>query len=192
MTDQFEPVSSLPPRPLDPDETDDLEENDRIVTVQHDDATVEMADGDAFVYNCVLVLEGSVTGAIYAEDEETWYRVSHEPRPDAELEAAYDAIREARGDDSLFPGAPLTVEKAVFRAECPSGEDTSGYVAGDDFPCPVCGGTHTVRFQEEEYETGIDGLDTSCLYVECPAAGQGRLVVEFQAKTGRESPPAGE
>jgi hypothetical protein len=192
MTDRFEPLSSLPSRPLDLDEIEDLEDNDRIVTIQYDDETVETADRGTFAYNCVLVLSGSLTGAVYEEDEETWYRVYHEPRPDAEMEAAYDAVREARGDDSLFSRAPLTVDETVFKTDRPAGEDTSGYVAGDDFPCPVCDETHTVRFQDEEYGAGIDGLDTSYLYVACPAARQDQLIVEFQAKTRRDTAPTGE
>lgn len=192
MTDLTEELSSLPSRPLDLDETDDLEDNDRIETVLYDDETVETTDQYSFVYNCVLVLDASVTGAVFIEDEETWYRVYHESRPDATLEAAYDAIREVRDEESLFSRAPLTVEEAVFAADRPTGEETIGYAEGEAFPCPVCGETHTVEFHdEEEYAVEIDDLDTSYLYVECPAARRDQLIIEFQAKTGKESPPTG-
>ena len=189
MTEQTEELSTLPGRPLDLDETNDLEENDRIATILYDEGTIETTDEYAFVYNCVLVLEASLAGAIYDEADETWYRVYHEPRSDAELTAAYDAIREARGDDSLFSRATHSVAEAVFRADRPGGEETCGYDPGDDFECPVCGGTHTVAFEpEDEHARDIESIDTSHLLVECPAARRDQLILEFQAKTGREPP----
>ncbi len=191
MTDQSVELTSLPERPLDLDEIEDLEENDRIATVLYDEGTIEATDEYAFVYNCVLVLAGRLAGAIYDEADETWYRVYHEPRSDAELTAAYDAIRDARGDDSLFSRAPHTLEEAVFKADRPGGEETCDYDPGDSFDCPVCGETHTVQFQEEdEYAREVESIDTSHLIVECPAARREQLILEFQAKTGREPPSA--
>lgn len=185
MTDLSRPLSSFPSRPLELDELDDLEESDRIVSVLHDDEMVEVAGPDVFAYNCVLITDTSVSAAVYVDDDETWYRVHSEPRADAGLEAAYDAIREVREDDGLFARAPLTVAEAVFMAERldrdPDAEPD--YAEGDEFDCPVCGDVHTVDFHEEEYAADLEDLDTSFLYVECPETRNDRLIVEFQAST---------
>lgn len=189
MTDTDDRLTALPERPLDLDEIDDLEASDRILTILYDEGTIETTSEYAFVYNCVLVLEDRLAGAIYDETEEAWYRVYSESRSGADLAAAYDAVRNARGDDSLFSRAPLTVEEAVFRVDRPSGEETCAHDSGDTFECPVCGGSHTVRFQpEEEYARDVDGIDTSHLVVDCPDARRNQLILEFQAKTGREPP----
>ncbi len=189
MTDSDDRLTSLPGRPLDLDEIDRLEDADRFATVLYDEGTIEATDDYVLVYNCVLVLADRLAGAIYDEAEETWYRVYSESRSDAELTAAYDAVREVRGDESLFSRAPVTVEEAVFRVDRPSGEETCGYDPGDTFACPVCGEGHTVGFQpEKDYARDIDSTDTSHLFVECPDARRGELILEFQAKTGREPP----
>jgi alkanesulfonate monooxygenase SsuD/methylene tetrahydromethanopterin reductase-like flavin-dependent oxidoreductase (luciferase family) len=136
MIERTETVDSLPSRPLELEEVKDLADNEGIETVLSDDGTIEVTDTQSFAYNVVLVLTGSVTGAVYIEEDEQWYRVYHESRPDATLDAAYDTIREVRGEETLFSRSPLTVPEAVFRADRPTGEDTSGYVAGDDFDSP--------------------------------------------------------
>jgi len=192
MTELTETVDSLPSRPLELDEVDDLAESEGIETILYDDRTVESTGQTAFAYNVVLVLGGSVTGAVYVEDDEQWYRVSHEPRSDATLDAAYEAVREARTDETLFSRSPLTLAEAIFHENRAIGEETSGYVAGDEFDCPVCGETHTVDFGQEEHAADLAGVDASYLYVECPEARRSQLVVEFQARTGRESAPTGE
>lgn len=181
MTDLSRPLSSFPSRPLELDELDELEDSDRIVSIFHDDETVDVAGPDVFAYNCVLITDSKISAAVYVDDDEAWYRVYSEPRADAELEAAYDAIREVRDEDGLFSRAPLTVAEAVFRAER-LGRDPDAepdYAEGDEFDCPVCGDVHTVEFHEDEYAADIEGLDTSMLYVKCPAARNDRLIVEF-------------
>jgi len=189
MPDSDNRLTSLPERPLDLDEVDDLEATDRIATVLYDENTIETSDEYAFVYNCVLVMEERLAGVIYDEGEEAWYRVYSESRPAADLTAAYDALRDERDDDSLFERAPLSVAEAVFSADRPGGEETSAYDPGDTFDCPICGDSHTVKFQDEyEYAQDIDGIDTSHLFVECSETRRTELILEFQAKTGREAP----
>lgn len=190
MADLSESLSSLPSRPLSLDEIDDLEDNDRILAMHYDDEMVETTDQHAFAYNCVLITADTVTAAVYIDKDETWYRVYHEPRDAAELTDAYDAIRDARDDEDLFLRGPITIEEVIFRTDRPSGEDTSGYSEGDDFDCPVCGDTHTVKLHEDEYGADledIEDLDRSYLYVECPHTRRNELFIEFQAKTGGES-----
>ena len=190
MTDGEDRLASLPGRPLDLDEIDQLEATDRFATVLYDERTIETTGEYAPVYNFVLVLAERLAGAIYDETEEVWYSVYSESRSDAELTAAYDAVRNARGDDTLFSRAPLTIEEAVFRVDRPSGEETCAYDPGDTFECPVCGEGHTVRFQpEKDYARDVDSIDTSHLAVECPEARREELILEFQAKTGRDPPP---
>jgi hypothetical protein len=190
MTDSGKRLATLPDRPLDLDEIDHLEEADRFATILYDEGTIETTGDYALVYNCVLVLAERLAGAIYDEAGENWYRVYSESRPEAELTAAYDAIRDVRGDDSLFSRAPVTVEEAVFRVDRPSGDETCVHDPGDTFECPVCGQGHTVRFQpEDDYALEVDSVDTSHLAVECPESRRGQLILEFQAKTSRETLP---
>lgn len=189
MADSDDRLTSLPERPLDLDEVDRLEEADRFATILYDEGTIETAGDYALVYNCVLVLAERLAGAIYDETDESWYGVYSESRSDAELTTAYDAIRDVRGDESLFSRAPVTIEEAVFRVDRPSGEETCAYDPGDTFECPVCGEGHTVNFQpEKDYALEVDSIDTSHLAVECPDARRDQLILEFQAKTGREAP----
>lgn len=177
MTDLSEPLSSFPSRPLELEELEELESSDRIVAAIYDDEAAEDVGADVFAYNCVLVTETGVSAAVYVDDEERWYRVYGKSRPDADLEAAYDAIRDARGNDALFSRAPRTIAEAVFVAH--RDEHEGEYEEGDSFDCPVCGDVHTVEFHEEQLDVELEGVDTSLLYVECPDARNDRLVLQF-------------
>lgn len=175
------PLSSFPSRRFEMGELHDLEETDRILAIIHDEQMVDVEGPYAFVWNCVFITE-TVSAAVYIDDEELWYRVYNEPREEAVLTDAYETIREMRDEDSLFERNALSVSEAIFNATRPSGEETSGYEDGDAFDCPVCGGTHTVQFHEDELMKNHD-TDTSELYVDCPDASGDKLYVEFQANT---------
>jgi predicted RNA-binding Zn-ribbon protein involved in translation (DUF1610 family) len=70
----------------------------------------------------------------------------------------------------------------VFTEDTPSKKETSGYEKGDSFECPVCGDTHTVKFEEDELMKD-HSTDVSQLYVECPEVRNDELIIEFQART---------
>ncbi len=182
--DRSQPLSSFPPRPLDAAELDEIEGTDRMVLVLHDEERVEGTSPDVFASNCVFVTEEHVSAAVYLEDDETWYRVYREPRPGAELRAAYETIRGVRGEDGLFSRGPLTVSEAVFEANRQNHDGQPGYEAGDEFDCPVCGETHTVEFYEDGYAADATDLDSSHFYVTCPDARNERLIVAFRAVGG--------
>jgi DNA repair exonuclease SbcCD ATPase subunit len=129
-----------------------------------------------------VIITETISAAVYIEDEETWYRIYNEPRKEAVLTDAYDTIREIRDEDSLFDRYALSVSEAIFNANRPSGEESSGYEEGDTFDCPVCGQTHTVQFHENELMENHE-TDSSELYVECSDASGDKLHVEFQANT---------
>lgn len=182
MVDLGKPLSSFPSRRFELDELHDLGEDDRFLAIIHDEQMMDFEEPYAFVWNCVLITDQRIFAAVYIEDEETWYRVYNEPRDDAELTAAYEAIREVRDEESLFERHALSVAEAVFEADRPSGEETSGYEDGDPFDCPVCGDTHTVQLEEDEI-MGDYEQDTSYLFVDCPDASGEKLYLEFQART---------
>jgi len=187
MLDRSVPLPSFPSRPFELDEIDELEENDRFVSILYDSEMVEIDGPYAFAYNLVLITKNKVSSAVYIDEEETWYRVYGEPRTDAVLEAAYDAIREVRDEESLFSRAPLTLEEAVFMADVFSHEDDAEpeYEEGDEFECPVCEQVHIVKFHEDEYEAEIEDIDASYLYVDCTKAHNDQLIIRFHAKSHR-------
>lgn len=178
-------ISSLPSRALKLEEVHDLGETDRFEAIYADDKMKELIDPHEIilVYNLVLITGERVSAAVFIEEDETWYRVYSEPRSEAVLMDAYEVVREVRGMDDLFDRHELTVEEAVFAADRPTGEETSGYEDGDTFPCPVCGDEHEVKFHEEEYAKDIEGVDPSYLYVECPDTRRNELTIENQAST---------
>lgn len=183
MDNLGEPLSGLPSRPLEIDEeVPQLKENNRIEAAFNDDTMIEDEGMYAYAHNLILITENIVSAVVYIEDDEAWYRVYGEDRPDAVLTDAYDAVRDFRDAEWLFDRHALTVEEAVFEADRPSQEQTSGYEEGDSFDCPVCGQTHTVQFHEDEYMKDHP-TDTSYLYVECPKASNDRLTIEYQAST---------
>lgn len=185
MPELSNPMSSFPSRPVTIEETDALEATDRFDAVFADDKMKELLDPDEVVvqYNVVFITEERVSAAVFLEGDETWYRVYSEPRSEAVLTGAYEAVREVRGEDDLFDRHELTVEEAVFAADRPGGTETSGYEVGDTFSCPVCGDDHVVKFHEDEYTADIEGADASYLYVECPETRRDELTIEHQAKT---------
>lgn len=186
MTEDFSnPMSSLPSRALKLEEVNDLEETDRFDAIYPDDKMKELIDPQEIilVYNVILITEERVSAAVFIEEDETWYRVYSEPRSEAVLMDAYEAVREVRGMDDLYDRHELTVEEAVFAADRPTGEETSGYDEGDIFPCPVCDEEHEVKFHEDEYAKDVEGLDPSYLYVECPETRRNELTIENQAST---------
>jgi hypothetical protein len=183
MTDLGEPLSSLPPRPLEIDEEiPQLKENNGIEAAFNDDTMIEDDGMYAYAHNLIFITGTTVSAVVYIEDDEAWYRAYSEDRPDAVLADAYDAVRDIRDEETLFDRHALTVGEAVFEADRPSQEQTSGYEDGDAFDCPVCDGTHTVQFHEDEYMKDHP-TDTSYLYVECPEARNDTLRIEYQAKT---------
>lgn len=182
MTGLGTPLSSFPSRRFELSELDELEETDRFDAILHDEQMVDIEEPYTFVWNCVFITGESVSAAVYIEDEQAWYRVYKQPRDEAVLVDAYDAIREVRGEESLFERHAVSVSEAVFTTNRPSGEETSGYEQGDAFDCPVCGEAHTVQFEEDDLMKDHD-TDTSVLYVECPEASGERLYIEFQAST---------
>jgi predicted RNA-binding Zn-ribbon protein involved in translation (DUF1610 family) len=183
MADLDTPVSSLPSRPLEMEQAlAQLEDSGRFEAIIHSEKTIEVEEPFVYVYDLVFITEGSVSAVVYIEDDETWYRVFKEDRSDAELTDAYDAVREIRDEESLFDRHSLTIEEAVFTEDTPSKEETSGYEKGDSFECPVCGDTHTVKFEEDELMKD-HSTDVSQLYVECPEARNDELIIEFQART---------
>jgi len=182
VTDLENPLASFPSRRFELDELDELEASDRFLAVLSDEQMNDVEGPYVFVWNCVFVTRETVSAAVFVEDEETWYRVYGRPRDAAVLTDAYDAVREVRGEESLFERSPLSVSEAVFAANRPSGAETSGYEEGDAFDCPVCGDTHTVTFDEDEIMKGHE-TDTSVLSVDCSDASAGKMYVEFQART---------
>lgn len=181
------PMSSLPSRPLTYDEIESLEDTGRFDAAYVDDGMVDYvgAEKTPIKFNIVLITGDRVSAVVFIEEDETWYRVYSEPRSEAVLTDAYNVVREVRGYDDLFGKHALTVEEAVFIADRPSGQETSGYGAGDTFECPVCGDEHEVEFHEDEYATDFEGHDPSYLYVTCPEARGNELRIEFQASTPR-------
>lgn len=179
------PMCSLPSRALKLEEVQDLEETDRFDAIYPDDKMKELIDPQEIllVYNLILITEERVSAAVFIEDDETWYRVHSEPRSEAVLMDAYEAVREVREMDDLFDRHELTTEEAVFAADRPTGQETSGYERGDTFACPVCGDEHEVKFHEDEYAKDVEGLDSSYLYVECPETRRNELTIENQAST---------
>jgi len=184
-SDLSNPMSSLPSRALKLEEVKDLEETDRFDALYPDDKMKELIDPHEIllVYNLILITKERVSAAVFSEKDETWYRVYSEPCSEAALTDAYETVREVRGYDDLFDRHELTVEEAVFAADRPGGEETSGYEAGDMFECPVCGDEHEVNFYEDERTAEFDGFDSSYLYVECPETRRGELTIEHQAST---------
>lgn len=180
--DRSEPLSSFPSRPFDSQELDDLADTDRMVAVLDDQRTTRVGGPQEFVFNCVFVTDEHVSAAVFDEDDETWYRVYREPRSEAELAAAYDAVREARDSDGLFSRAPLTVREAAFENE--RGAEDTDYAPGEEFDCPVCDDTHTVERDDPARTADVPGLDSTPLSVECPEARNGRLIVAVQTPAG--------
>lgn len=181
MSEDGTPMSSLPPRRMEIDELRELEDSERFLAIINDDQMVDLEEPNLFVWNCVFITHERVAAAVYSEPDRRWYRVYNESHDDAVLTEAYDAIRATRDENSLFERQPLTVSEATFAANRPTGEETSGYAAGDAFDCPVCKESHTVQFQEDEMMKAYD-FDTSELYVECPDSRRGKLTIEFQAR----------
>lgn len=153
-----------------------------MLTIVTDDQMLDLAEPYLFVWNCVFITQERVVAAVFSESEPGWYRVYSEPRDDAVLIDAYEAIRSFRDNETLFDRYPLTLDEAIFVGNRPTGAETSGYEAGDSFECPVCSGTHTVQFEEDEIMKSAD-IDTSQLYVECPDSRRGELPIEYQAQT---------
>jgi uncharacterized Fe-S cluster-containing protein len=183
MPDLDTQVSSLPSRPLEMEqELAQLEDSGRFEAIVHSEKTIEVEEPFVYVCDLVFITEESVSAVVYIGDDETWYRVFKKYRSDAELTDAYDAVREVRDEDSLFDRHSLTIEEAVFTENTPSKEEISGYEAGDSFECPVCGDTHTVKFEEDELMKDHP-TDVSSLYVECPEARNDELTIEYQART---------
>jgi hypothetical protein len=183
MTDLGTPVSNLPSRPLEMEqELAQLEDSGQFEAIIHDDGMTEVVEPFVYVYNLVFITEESISAVIYIEDDETWYRVFKDDRLDAELTDAYDAVREIRDDETLYDRHSVTIEEAVFMEDRPSQEETSDYEEGDSFDCPVCGDTHVVKFEEDELMKDHP-TDVSSLYVECPAARNNELTIEYQART---------
>ena len=183
MIDLDTPVSSLPSGPLAMEhELAQLEESGRFEAIIHDDGMTEVIEPFVYVYNLIFITEESVSAVVYIEDDETWYRIFKEDRPDTRLTDAYDAVRELRDEETLYDRHPLTIEEAVFIEDRPTQEEVSGYEEGDSFDCPVCGGTHIVKFEEDELMKEHP-TDVSHLYVECPEARNNELIIEFQART---------
>jgi hypothetical protein len=177
------PVSSLPSKPLEMEqELAQLEDSGQFEAIVHCEKTMEVEEPFVYVYDLAFITEESVSAVVYIEDDETWYRIFKQDRSDAELTDAYDAIREIRDEESLFDRHSLTIEEAVLVADRPTQEETSGYEEGDSFECPVCGDTHTVKFEEEEIMKDHP-TDVSQLYVECSEARNDELIIEFQART---------
>jgi len=183
--DLSNPMSSLPSRALKLEEVKDLEETDRFDAIYSDDKMTELIDPQEIllVYNLILITGERVSAAVFIEEDETWYRVYSEPRSEAVLMDAYEAVREVRGMDDLYDRHELTVEEAVFAADRPTGQETSGYDEGDTFLCPVCDEKHKVKFHEDEHSKDIEGFDSSYLYVECPETRRNELTIENQAST---------
>jgi hypothetical protein len=179
-----DPLSSFPSRRIEMDELQEFKETDRILAIIHDEQMIDVEGPYAFVWNCVFITE-TVSAVVYIEDEKTWYRIYNKHRQEAVLTDAYDTIREMRDEDSLFERHALSVSEAIFNANRPSGDETSGYEKGDPFDCPVCEETHTVQFHQDEIMENHD-IDSSELYVECPRASGDKLYVEFQANTSSD------
>lgn len=179
------PMSSLPSRALKLEEVQELEETDRFDALYPDDKMKELIESQdiLLVYNLILITEDGVSAAVFIEEDETWYRAYSEPRSEAVLMDAYEAVRDVRGMDDLYDRHELTIEEAVFAADRPTGEETSGYDEGDTIACPVCGNEHKVKFHEDEYSNDIEGVDSSYLYVECPETRRNELTIENQART---------
>jgi len=183
MSNLNNPVSSLPNKPLEMEqELSQLEDSGRFEAIIHGEGTIEVDEPFVYVYDLIFITEESVSAVVYIEDDETWYQVFKEDRAIAELTDAYDAVRDIRDEETLYDRHPLTIEEAVFREDTPSKEGTSGYEEGDSFECPVCGETHTVKFEEDELMKDHP-TDVSQLYVECSEARNDELIIEFQART---------
>lgn len=183
MPDLDTPVSSLPAQPLELEhELSHLEDSGRFEAVIHAEGTAEVDEPFVYVSDLVLITEESVSAVVYIEDDKTWYRVFNEDRSSAELTDAYDAVCEVREEETLFDRHPLTIEEAVFMESRPSQEETSDYEEDDSFDCPVCGDTHTVKFEEDELMKDHP-TDISTLYVECSEARNNELTIEYQART---------
>jgi hypothetical protein len=178
-------MSSLPSRQLKVEEIDDLSETDRFDAAFSDDKMKDVWGYErvAVANNVVLITEDHVSAAVFIEEDETWYRVYSEPRSEAVLTDAYEAVREVRDHDDLFDRHALTIEEAVFRNDRPGGEETSGYSEGEMFECPVCDGEHRVKFHEDEHAAEFDDFDSSYLYVECPDTRGEKFRIEHQAST---------
>jgi hypothetical protein len=182
-----QPIESLPSRPVTIEETDELEATDRFDVVFGDDKMSELHDHRDVVlqYNLVFVAETRVSAVVFIEEAGTWSRVYNEPRSQAVLTDAYEAIREVRGHDDLFDEHELTVEAVVFAMDRPGGTDSSGYEPGETFSCPVCDSDHEVKFHDGEYAAALESVDTSYLYLECPKTKGNELAIEYQASTPR-------
>ena len=177
------PVTALPTHPLEMEQQlTQLEESGRFDAIIYAEGTVEVDDPFVYVCDLILITEETVSAVVYIEDDGTWYQVLKEDRSSAELTDAYHAVRDGRDEETLYDRHALTIEEAVFREDTPTMEETSGYEEGDSFECPVCGDTHTVKFEEDELMKDHP-TDVSHLYVECPEARNEELIIEFQART---------
>jgi len=159
-----------------------LEESGRFEAIIHAEGTMEFEDPLLFVYDLIFITEESLSAVVYIEDDQTWYRIFKTDRADATLTDAYDAVRELRDEATLFDRHELTIEEAVFAEDRPSNEETSEYEEGDPFDCPICGETHTVKFEADELMKDHP-TDVSTLYVECSEARNDELTIEYQAQT---------
>jgi hypothetical protein len=161
-------------------ELEALEERDRIQCIIEDGFTFEDEEEglQVSVHNCVIVTSERVNAAVYAEDDEAWYRVYTAKRPDVDLTEAYETVRNFRGDDMMFTSAPLSPREAIHRTEVEKKRFAGDpeYAEGDAFDCPLCDEIHTVSRRDDESE--IEGqFPEDHLYVECSDAESGILPV---------------
>jgi hypothetical protein len=161
-------------------EIETLEDRDRIQSIIEDGFTFEDEEEglQVSVHSCVIVTSKRVNAAVYAEDDEAWYRVYTAKRPDIDLTEAYETVRTFRDEDTIFASAPLSPREAIHRTEVEKNRfaGESEYAEGDAFDCPLCGETHTVSRRADEFETESQ-FPEDHLYVECSDAESGTLPV---------------